>query len=65
MTENCKAIDTSDSLQMQKRIQAFERGIHAFDDMLERYGFSVNLDDLTPKTVEELEAEVYEDYLAQ
>ena len=50
---------------MQKRIQAFERGIHAFDDMLERYGFSVNLDDLTPKTVEELEAEVYEDYLAQ
>lgn len=45
------------------RITAFERATHAFDTVLERYGFSLDVQDFAPMTEEEIEEEAYRDYL--
>ena len=46
------------------RIATFERATHAFDDMLLRYGFSVDVESYTPINEEEIEEAIYQDYLA-
>ena len=43
---------------------AFERATHAFDDMLARYGFSVDVEGIAPMSEGEIEEALYQDYLA-
>lgn len=51
--------ETQDSREV-----AFERATHAFDSVLARYGFSVDIEGFAPMTEEEIEEQMYQDYLA-
>ena len=58
-------VGASEDIESQdSRIAAFERATHAFDDMLARYGFTVDAEALVPMTEEEIEEASYQDFLA-
>jgi len=46
------------------REMSFEHAVRAFDDMLTRYGFTVDVENYVPMTEEEIEEAAYQDYLA-
>jgi antitoxin component of RelBE/YafQ-DinJ toxin-antitoxin module len=46
------------------RKMSFERAVRAFDDMLTRYDFTVDVKRYAPMTEEEIEEAAYQDYLA-
>jgi cystathionine beta-lyase/cystathionine gamma-synthase len=49
---------------LDSREAAFERATHVFDTVLAQYGFSVEVEGITPMTEEEIEEAFYQDYLA-
>ena len=55
---------SEDGEARDSQIAAFERATHAFDDMLVRYGFTVDDEAPAPLTEEEIEEALYQDYLA-
>lgn len=58
-------VGASEDVEAQdSRISAFEHATHAFDNMLARYGFTVDDEALASLTEEEIEEAAYQDYLA-
>ena len=55
---------SDDANAVRSREAACERAAHAFGDMLERYGFSVDIGGFEPMTEDEVEDSFYQDYLA-
>lgn len=56
--------NNGDAESQSSREMSFERAAHAFDDMLTRYGFTVDVENYVPMTEEEIEEAAYQDYLA-
>ena len=53
-----------DAEMQSSREMSFECAARAFDDMLTRYGFTVDVERFAPMTEEEIEEAAYQDYLA-
>ncbi len=53
-----------DAEAQSSREATFERATHAFESVLARYGFSVDVGNFAPMTEEEIEEAMYQDYLS-
>lgn len=56
---------SEDSEARNARVAAFDRSAHAFDDVLGRYGFSVDVTGFAPMSEAEVEEAIFQDYLAE